>query len=205
MRVKLEQVSKRFRYEWVLKRVELEITENSSWAVAGPNGSGKSTLMRIIAGYLSPSRGKVKFTLGGQPLETSQIYRHLSIAAPYVELIEELKLLEALRFHQRFKPFRDQLQPEDLLDLLQFKKADQKLIRNFSSGMKQRLKLLLALASDSSLLLLDEPTTNLDEQGVRWYLELIEQFAQDRSIIVASNVAVDFGFCDQKFNILDYK
>ena len=133
------------------------------------------------------------------------MYRHLAYAAPYIELIEELSLWEALQFHLRFKPLLHEMSPDDMLELLRFTKARDKAIREFSSGMKQRLKLALAICSNTPLLLLDEPTTNLDKEGVAWYRNLIDNFGADRLLVVASNVDVDFDFCEERVGILDYK
>ena len=133
------------------------------------------------------------------------MYNHVSYAAPYIELIEEFTLGEALDFHQKFKPLLPGIRTADVIDLLAFPKAKDKQVRHFSSGMKQRLKLALAICSASSLLLLDEPTTNLDAQGVDWYLALTERFIGSRTVVVASNVAVDYGFCGEVIDILSYK
>ncbi len=207
MKIELEGVSKRFRLEWILRRVNLELETGHSYAISGPNGSGKSTLLKILAGHLTPSRGKVRFWSDDAQNEIprDQLYRHLCYAAPYVELIEEYTLREALRFHQGFKPFLDQMTPDDIIELLAFQKSSNKNIRDFSSGMRQRLKLVLALCSEADFIILDEPTTNLDSQGVSWYRELIDRYKRDRLLIVASNVDVDFDFCEERVNVVDFK
>jgi len=205
MRLKLNNIAKRYRYEWIFRRLTYTFEPAGKYAVLGPNGSGKSTLLRVLSGHLSPSKGKVDFFEKDAKIDADNVHRYLSYAAPYIELIEEFTLLEALQFHQRFKAFQQNLQPQDLIELLQFSKSQNKEIRYFSSGMQQRLKLVLALCSDTPLVLLDEPTTNLDRQGVAWYLDLIERFAQNRLTIVASNVEEDYGFCDKQLNILDFK
>ncbi|MEZ4990676.1 MAG: ABC transporter ATP-binding protein [Saprospiraceae bacterium] len=205
MRIELEKVGKRFRREWIVRDLNIVIEPGKRYAIEGPNGSGKSTLLRILSGHLTPSKGKINFFYQNKPLDVDQVYQHLSFAGPYMELIEELTLAEALRFHRRFQSFLPGMDEPQLLDLLSLPGTSSKLIRHFSSGMKQRLKLALAICSDTSLLLLDEPTTNLDRQGTDWYLQLIESFGRDRTIIVASNVAVDFGFCDERVDILAYK
>lgn len=206
MKIELKGVAKRFRLEWILRKVDLVLHTGTSYAISGPNGSGKSTLLRILAGHLTPSRGTVTFWENDQePLPKDELYRHLCYAAPYVELIEEYTLLEALQFHQGFKPFLDQMTPTDIIDLLNFKKSTHKHIRDFSSGMRQRLKLVLALCSEADFIILDEPTTNLDSQGVEWYRELIDRFKRDRLLIVASNVDVDFDFCEERVNVVNFK
>ena len=205
MQIKLEQVSKRYRYEWIFKGIDYQLVEGDRVAVTGPNGSGKSTLMKVLSGHLSPSKGQISFIAEGKKIAPDDVYRQISYAAPYIELIEEFTLVEALDFHQKFKPLLPGLSTAEVVDLLAFPKAKDKQVRHFSAGMKQRLKLALACCSASSLLLLDEPTTNLDAQGVDWYLALAERFIGDRTVVVASNVAVDYGFCGEKIDILKYK
>ncbi len=207
MKIELEGVAKRFRLEWILRQVDLELESGRSYAISGPNGSGKSTLLKILAGHLTPSRGKVNFwgDDAQTPIPRDKLYQHLCYAAPYVELIEEYTLSEALRFHQGFKPFLDQMAPSDIIDLLAFQKSTNKNVRDFSSGMRQRLKLVLALCSEADFIILDEPTTNLDSQGVSWYRDLIDRFRRDRLLIVASNVDVDFDFCEERVNVVDFK
>jgi ABC-type multidrug transport system ATPase subunit len=205
MRIELEKVAKRYRREWILRKVNLTIEAGKKYAIEGPNGSGKSTLLRILSGHLTPSKGKILHLINGVAIDQDEVYRHLSYAAPYIELIEELTLAEALRFHRRFQDLLPGLDDTSILDLLSLPGTSSKLVRHFSSGMKQRLKLALAICSDTSLLLLDEPTTNLDQQGIDWYLNLIDRFAGDRTVIVASNVEVDFGFCEERVGVLGFK
>jgi ABC-2 type transport system ATP-binding protein len=205
MKIELQDIAKRYRFEWVLRGVNLHLEISKNYAITGPNGSGKSTLLKILSGHLTPSKGKISFSLHEKTLPSDQIYHHLSYAAPYIDLIEEFTLTEALQFHQNFKPFLAHQTPKSIIDLLGFKKAQDKPIRYFSSGMKQRLKLALAICSDTKLLLLDEPTATLDRQGVEWYQSLIREFAANRLVIVASNVEEDLFFCEERVSILDFK
>jgi len=203
--IRLEKVAKRYRMEWVLRGVTLQFESSKNYAVTGPNGSGKSTLLKILSGHLTPSKGKINFFLNEKSLSNELIYKQLSYTAPYIDLIEEYTLPEALHFHQHFKPFIKNQTPADLIQLLGFEKSKNKPIRHFSSGMKQRLKLALAICSDTPLLLLDEPTTTLDRQGVAWYQNLIQEFAGNRLVIVASNVEEDFFFCEERVSMLAFK
>ena len=205
MEIRLHKVSKKYRFEWILKNISTNFTAGNQYAILGPNGSGKSTFLKILSGHLSPSKGKVEYVLAGKNLDIDQVYQQVSIAAPYVELIEEFTLLEALSFHKNFKPFINNASVDELITLLELEKSKNKEIKYFSSGMKQRVKLVLAICSQSRLLLLDEPTTNLDQKGIDWYLNLIQSNLQDRITIVASNAAVDYGFCGSRMDIMDYK
>lgn len=206
MRIELSGVGKRYRREWILRDVELTLLAGRQYAITGPNGSGKSTLLKILSGHLSPSKGQVVFNNAlSQPVKVDEVYRQLSFAAPYIDLIEDFTLEEAIQFHIRLKPLFPGLTPADFYSLLGFKKARQKPLRAFSSGMKQRLKLALAICSDTPLLLLDEPTTNLDRAGVKWYRTLVQQYSTGRLVAIASNVEEDFDFCGEQISILRYK
>lgn len=205
MQITLQNISKRYRREWIFRKISHTFEAKKSYAILGPNGSGKSTLLRILSGHLSPSKGKINFVQAQKVIDNDLLYQKISYAAPYIELIEEFTLTEAIAFHQNFKPFLANLNSKQLIELLGFQKSHDKQIRFFSSGMKQRLKLVLAICSDTPILLLDEPTTNLDTQGMNWYRSLIEEYAQNRLLIIASNVEIDYDFCDQQLNILDFK
>ncbi len=203
--IRLHEVSKRFRYEWVLRGVNLELSAGLSYAVTGPNGAGKSTLLKMLCGHLSPSRGNIHWLRDGHALDSDEVFRAFTLAAPYIELIEEFTLLELLRFQQRFRPLMPGLELSALLDLMELRHAAGKEVRHFSSGMKQRLKLALALCFHSSAVLLDEPSTNLDARGIRWYRSLVETYAPGRLLVVASNVEADFEFCRERISVLDFK
>lgn len=206
MRIELTNIAKRYKLEWVLRNLNLNLSTDKAYAITGPNGSGKSTLLKILSGHLTPTKGKIEFSLENKSLASDEVYRHLSYAAPYIDLIEEFTLIEALQFHQNFKNFIKNQQATDIIQILGFERAKNKPIRHFSSGMKQRLKLALAICSDTNLLLLDEPTATLDRQGIEWYQSLIREFvSKERLTIVASNVDEDFFFCEEKVDILDFK
>ncbi len=201
----LNNVGKRYRFDWIFRRVNYHFKEGCKYAILGPNGSGKSTLMKVLSGHLTPSKGKIEFQKNNSKILVDKVYRSVSYAAPYIDVIEEMTLEEAISFHLQFKPMLDGIKTNDIIDLLGFSKSKRKEVRFFSSGMKQRLKLVLAVCSDTELLMLDEPTTNLDQQGFDWYQELIQKFARDRLVIIASNVETDYHFCDEHLNILDFK
>jgi ABC-type multidrug transport system ATPase subunit len=213
--ITLDNIGKRFRYEWIFKGVTQTLQQGESYAILGPNGSGKSTLMKVLSGHLSPSMGTISFTEKDKKiLAVEDVYKHISYAAPYIDLIEEMTLEELIGYYFRFKTLRKGLIVNDLVEILGFQKSQNKQIRFFSSGMKQRLKLVLAICADTPILLLDEPTTNLDAQGVAWYQQLIAEnttnFAQNtegptRLVIVASNIEHDYHFCSKRINILEYK
>lgn len=205
MRVELQKISKRFNKEWIFRDVDLQLDKNSKTAVLGPNGSGKSTLLQIISGILSPSSGTLIFSSEEKMIPVENAYRHLAIAAPYLELPEEMTLSELIAFHFAFKDPDQRTSREEIVDLLGFGQSAHKEIRHFSSGMKQRLKLALSLCSKASLVLLDEPTSNLDQQGIEWYHSLIERFTEGKTVLVCSNQAHEYSFCNNTLLISSYK
>jgi len=211
MNISLQNIGRRFNKEWIFKGINYQFEQGQNYAVLGSNGSGKSTLLSILLGSLTPSEGTLSYLnppvsqAAPQEVDVESIYRYISFAAPYIDLIEEFTLLETIAFHFQFKSYASGLDEMAVLSLLGLEKSQDKALKHFSSGMKQRTKLALACCADSSILLLDEPTSNLDTQGVDWYLELIERFGKDKMIIVGSNQEHEYGFCEKRLNISDYK
>lgn len=204
LKIELQHIEKRFEQETIFKDVNLSLESSDKIAITGINGSGKSTLLQIISGYISPSTGSINyFSSEGLSIPKEQIYSHISISAPYIELIEELNLREFLTYHFTFKS--GILPITDIIKLMGLEAAEHKTIEKFSSGMKQRVKLAQALFTHSEMLLLDEPCSNLDENGVELYQNLIKQYAENRLIIVASNEQKEYHFCDRIISINDYK
>ncbi|BDS12505.1 ABC transporter ATP-binding protein [Aureispira anguillae] len=206
MNLQLTNVGKRYRFEWIFRALTYEFQMGTGYAILGNNGSGKSTLMQVLSGHLSPSKGKLSFSKDNVAISIDNAYKNLSFAAPYIELIEDFTLKEAIDFHWKFKPMK--CSQQELIERLDYpKSAQKKAIKFFSSGMQQRLKLALAICSDTSLLLLDEPTITLDRKAVAWYLALLRDYAYhpNRLTIIASNVEEDFQGCTERLNILDYK
>ena len=203
--IQLHGASKRFQYEWIFKNLTLQLKQGDSLAVTGGNGSGKSTLLKCLSGAIPFSHGDVLFQSKGITIPEFDWYKYLSISAPYLELPEEFTLLELIGFHFKFKNPLNQTQPKELIEILYLDQHLSKTVSQFSSGMKQRLKLGIALFSDVPLILLDEPTSNLDKKGVAWYLDLIQKYQNDRIIVVCSNEPREYGFCSQKIALENFK
>jgi ABC-type multidrug transport system ATPase subunit len=206
MQIHFTTASKRFNTEWIFSNLNFSFDTGQHYALIGNNGSGKSTLLQIIAGYIGLTKGQVNWVdNNGQSIDSSNIFQHISIAAPYLELVEEFTALEQIAFHQQFKPIQSKLNPIELLEKIGLKKAADKQIRNFSSGMKQRLKLALAIFDQAPILLLDEPCSNLDREGIQTYHELMQAYAMHKLIIVASNDPQEYQFCNQQLSLSNYK
>lgn len=205
MKISLDHISKKFQRYWIFKDVSYSFTAPESYALLGPNGSGKSTLLRIIAGMQSPSLGKMSYNVDGEIVEADKAFQHLSFSAPGMEIVEELTLREYFTFHFTFKKLLPGLSVEQIIDIIGLRAAADKPISEYSSGMKQRVKLAQAIFSDTPALLLDEPCTNLDQLGVAQYASWIETYTEGRLVIVASNVESEYFFCKERLQVEDYK
>jgi ABC-type multidrug transport system ATPase subunit len=201
LQISLHNAAKRYNKDWIFKDLNYTFEMGKHYALIGNNGSGKSTLLQIIAGYINLSKGSITW----DQHDTQNIYKQISLAAPYLELIEEFSTIEQFEFHEQFKPFRKDLTVNQMIDMIGLKDATHKQIRYFSSGMKQRLKLALAIFSEAPILLLDEPCSNLDKEGYALYHSLIKQYALHKLIIVGSNDALEYDYCNECVNLLDYK
>ncbi len=186
MKIFLDHIGKKYNYHWILRDLNLELNGPAHWGILGNNGSGKSTLLKILSGFLSPSQGTVKW-YHEKEIVHADLFRYLSIASPHLDLIEEFSLREILAFHQKFKPFIREKTVDSLVDLSELCKNADKPLKNYSSGMKQRVKLILAVMSNNPLVILDEPCSNLDEQSISWYQQLIKEYAEDRLLVIGSN------------------
>lgn len=205
MQINLQKIGKKFNREWVFKNIDFEILAGSKLSVLGSNGSGKSTLLQVISGILSASEGCVEYTVDDKIIPVEEVFEYFSIASPYLELVEEMSLIEMIDFHFSFKRRLKNFSNDEIIQLLGLEKSRQKEIRNFSSGMKQRLKLALAILSDVPCVLLDEPCSNLDRQGIAWYQELLSKYTLNRTLIICSNQEYEYEICDKSISIMDYK
>lgn len=205
MKIELENIGRRFNKEWIFKKVDYQFFQGESYAILGPNGSGKSTFLQVLAGSLSPSAGKLNYSFEGRKIEDDTVFNQLSLATPYLELIEEFTLRELITYHFRFKKLLEGWDTDKVIELLGLEQSSDKEIRYFSSGMKQRTKLALACCANTPMLFLDEPTSNLDKQGVEWYHQLMRDFSKERLIIVCSNQEHEYSFCSKQLHIHDYK
>ncbi len=205
--ISIQALGKRFINEWIFQKLDLEVKANDKIVILGSNGSGKSTLLQCIAGYQFTTHGKIIWSQQpGIPIEEENIFHQLSFASPYMELIEEFTPKEHLLHQAKFKKFQNNLSVDEILNICLLDKSGDKQIRFFSSGMKQRFKLTLAILSNSPVLMLDEPLSNLDASGVSWYNEMIKQYAMNKIIFVCSNnIKDEFNFCERSINLEDFK
>jgi ABC-type multidrug transport system ATPase subunit len=204
MTIRLSDAGKRFNRDWIFRHINLEFTNENAYAITGSNGSGKSTFLQAIAGMLDFSEGNILYENNGKDITKEKFYQHYSFCAPYLELIEEMTVSEFLEFHAAFKPLQN-ISINNIIEEIGLQNAAGKQMRYYSSGMKQRVKLAQAVFSDTAVLFLDEPCSNLDAAGIELYHHLIATYAKEKLIIVSSNDPVEYSFCKEVVSIMDYK
>ncbi len=180
MKISVTNAGKRYNREWIFRSLDLELNSGKHWAITGHNGSGKSTLLQCIA---------------------ESLFQHIAICAPYLEVIEEMTATEFLNYHSSFKPFKEGWTAAKILEEIGLQKSGHKQIRYFSSGMKQRIKLAQALFSNTDILLLDEPCTNLDQAGISLYKHLIDTLCQNRLVLISSNDPTEYASCTDEIRM----
>ena len=205
MRINLTKLGKRFNRDWIFRNLSFQFDIGKHYAITGPNGSGKSTLLQIISGSAVFNEGSIHYFANEKPYESEKIFQKISFAAPYLDVIEEMTLTEFFSFHHNMKGWLPALDTKEIISLASLENAAHKQIRYFSSGMKQRVKLAQAIFSDVPIVLLDEPLTNLDEEGVSLYHTLIEKYCKNRLLIISSNDKKEYSFCNEIINMRDYK
>lgn len=204
MEITLKNTGKRYGREWIFRHLSLHIRKDEPLALVGNNGSGKSTLLKTILGFQLPTEGEIVHLAKGKKILPEALFTHLAWAAPYLEVIEDFNLHELWHFHSQFKKMS--VTKSEMAATLGFASSVwSREIRLFSSGMKQKVRLAFALFSDTALLALDEPTSNLDSLNARWYRTQIEAQIGHKTLIVASNLESEYDFCTQKIDIHELK
>ncbi|MFM7672922.1 MAG: ATP-binding cassette domain-containing protein [Bacteroidota bacterium] len=208
MTISLSNAGKRFNYDWIFRRLDYTFTTGNSYAIVGPNGSGKSTLLQTLAGYSWLSEGTLTAKdMNGNAIADDTLYEQVTIAAPYLEVVDEMTLMEFWQFQEKFHPLLPGVTPALICERLGLglASAQQKQIRYFSSGMKQRVKLGQAFFSSKPVLLLDEPCTNLDADGIELYHTLLSELSNGKLVVICSNDHNEIRSCTQRIDIRDYK
>lgn len=204
--VKAETLGKTFGRRLIFSDLEFEFTGKGIYGISGPNGSGKSTLVKIIAGLISPSRGRVKHIFNGKEIPSEKLHNFIGFVSPYLILYEEFTAWENLNL---FSQIRGISFNNELIDyllkvfLLYDRKND--LVKTYSSGMKQRMKFIFAMMHSPHLLILDEPTSNLDEEGKESVYRIINEYGSSSIILIASNEKTDLQLCSRNILLQNYK
>jgi heme exporter protein A len=193
-----ESVSKNFGRRVIFKNLSFHFNKNGIYGISGPNGSGKSTLIKIIAGINSPTTGRINHSDNQKDIIPEKLHNYLGFVSPYLVLYEEFSALENLRQFAKIRDvrFNEEKVHSLLNDFLLYDRKDD-LVKTYSSGMKQRMKFIFALMHSPKFVLLDEPTSNLDEEGKNTVYRIIRKEAEENLVIVASNEKSDLAYCDE--------
>ncbi len=204
MTITLNDIGKQFSNQWLFHNIQYKFSINQCYAITGGNGSGKSTLLQIIAGYITPTEGSITWHALSKEIVVDTLYKYISLASPALQLLDEFTIKEFLTFHCNAKPMLVN-NVETLLHELDLFDKRNTYIKHCSSGMKQRIKLAIAFYSNTNILLLDEPTTNLDEAGRQLYKKLIANYTHNRVTIIASNDSYEYDFCNHVIDMNTYQ
>jgi ABC-type multidrug transport system ATPase subunit len=202
--IKTNGLGKRFNREWIFRKLNYSFEGPGLYAITGPNGSGKSTLMQVLWGQSLPTAGNLQYFAESGEVEVTEVFRHIAIATPYMDLIDEFTLDEQLDFHFKIKTIRTGFAIQDLPEIMYLGSSKNKQIGNFSSGMRQRLKLAIAFYTQAEVIFLDEPGTNLDKQAFQWYLNQLQKVQPFSLIIIASNNPEEYPGAEV-INVSDWK
>ena len=194
-------ISKRYGYQWIIQDFNHQFHAGTIYGLSGSNGSGKSTLMKILSSFLTPTAVKITYQVDNKDVANDRIFQHISFASPYTDLINEYTLEENFKFHSKFKPLVREIDFKTFENNIQLKGHAQKTLQHFSSGMKQKIQLALALMSNTSILLLDEPTSFLDANAKKWFSELLGEYSNNRVVIIASNDGYDLDLCKEVISL----
>jgi len=206
VKITLSKISKSYNHHRIFNKLDFQFEPGNAYVILGANGSGKSSLLQLIAGSLLPTSGTISYHSSTAEIPSEQIYSYISLLAPYLEIIEAFSLEEIIAFHFQFKEFYPGLDSIKIKEIIGLGDTHHKVLKEFSSGMKQRVKIALNVLCNTPILLLDEPTNNLDKNGIEWYTDLMARFRENRTVIVCSNEQkAEYAFCNKELLIENYK
>lgn len=203
--ISAEGISKDYNYNTIFRGISCSFTNPDAVALLGDNGSGKSTLLKILSGMTGPTTGKLQWIRKEKEIPSDHWYEFLSFCSPLFHFDARFTVSETLRMYMEIKPFPAHLSVSDLIDRMNFHAHAHKKMNELSSGMYQRIRLILTICTEAPVLFLDEPCSNLDAAGVQWYNNLIAEFAAQKLIFVASNDPREYNYCTSEIRIMEYK
>ncbi|GBD90852.1 putative ABC transporter ATP-binding protein YxlF [bacterium BMS3Abin04] len=202
----LENITKYFGRQLIFKNINFKFSQGNVYGLAGNNGSGKSTLTKIIAGVLSQNKGKVLHKIDNKEIEAEKLHSYLGFVSPYLMLYDEFTANENLFHFAKIRGIKfDEERIKYLLNEFNLYRRRNDLLKAYSSGMKQRMKFIFALQHSPKLLLLDEPTSNLDEEGKSKVYKIVENEKENSVVIIASNESKDLELCSKLIKVEEYK
>jgi heme exporter protein A len=204
--LELKDLTKYFGRRLIFRQLNYSVKTHLVLGISGINGSGKSTLMKIIAGVLSSSGGEVIHSLNGKRMDVNNLFNHIGFVSPYLILYEEFSAEENLRIISNIRGIRYETEyVNQLFDKVNLYKRRKDIVKTYSSGMKQRLKYVFALMHKPNLLLLDEPTSNLDNEGKEAVYSIVNDYSKNQIVIIASNEEQDLRQCNEILYLENYK
>jgi heme exporter protein A len=199
-------LNKVFGRRLIFNNINFQFENNGIFGISGPNGSGKSTLIKIIAGITSPSSGKIIHNNNKSPVIPEKLHNHIGFVSPYLVLYDEFSAWENMNYFADIRNVSfDSEKVTFLLDRFLLLNRKDDLVKTYSSGMKQRLKFIFALMHSPSLLLLDEPTSNLDVEGKDKVYAILKKESESSIIIIASNEQSDLELCSSLIQLEKFK
>lgn len=202
----VKNLKKTFNRRLVFDKLSFEVKAGERLVITGKNGSGKSTLIKILAGVMNESSGSFEYIFDGGKIDRENIYKIIGLVSPYLVLYDEFSAFENLKLFAKIRSLKindDKI--DQILKRVGLSNRKNDLVRTYSSGMKQRVKYASAILHDPLVLLLDEPTSNLDIEGKDFVDELVQNFRRDGIIVVATNESQDFKYGQRIINLDDYK
>ncbi len=199
-------LNKSFGRRLIFNDLEFKFNKAGVYGVSGPNGSGKSTLVKIIAGIIAPSKGKIIHNLDNKLIAEEQLHNYIGFVSPYLVLYEEFSTYENLNLFAEIRGIKFNKERVDYLlnKFLLFNRKED-LLKTYSSGMKQRVKFIFALMHSPLLIILDEPTSNLDDEGKNSVYELVKEEGEKNIVLIASNEKSDIELCGDIVYLEKYK
>jgi heme exporter protein A len=203
MTLTLSDVSKEFNRRSIFRDVSFSLTGGDSLVITGRNGSGKSTLVKILCGLLSPTRGTISYGFDGKSIEHENVRNHIGLVSPYLQLYDEFSGLENLELLSQIRSDRvlEDGRIEEVLNDVGLWDRRKDFLRTYSSGMRQRLKYAFALVHQPDILVLDEPTSNLDADGIEMVKRRVSEQKKDSILIVATNDAEESAWCAKRIEL----
>lgn len=204
--VEANKLNKTFGRRLIFNDINFRYDERGVFGIAGPNGSGKSTLVKIIAGVISPTKGKIIHKNSDDEVIPEKLHNYIGFVSPYLVLYEEFTAWENLEIFSNIRGISfDKEYAEELLNRFLLYNRRNDLVKTYSSGMKQRMKFIFALIHQPGLLIFDEPTSNLDNEGKNSVYEIIEDKSKESIIIIASNDKADLDLCPKILDLTGFK
>ena len=205
-RLEISDLCKRFDRRVIFENINFKFSSGNIYGISGPNGSGKSTLVKIFANLISQNKGEINHFVNDQKISSEKVFEHLGFVSPYLVLYDEFSAEENIKISESVRGLNpDKNKTDEFFQIVGLYNRKKDLVGTYSSGMKQRLKYVFALAHNPEFIIFDEATANLDEEGKGKILDLIDVLGRDRLVILASNEKQELDLCSKVISLNDFK